>query len=62
MNDITKTKSGFMSNCKTCGRKTQRIQIEYVKSGKQRGWKKITHRCELHGNGIILVRPPKKGE
>ena len=51
-----------MSNCKTCERKTQIIQSTVVKSGKQKGWKRIVHRCQLHGNATIFVRPPRKGE
>lgn len=62
MNGITKTKSGFMSNCNECGRKTQIIRSTIMKSGKQKGWKKVVHRCELHGNFTLLIRPPRKGE
>jgi len=51
-----------MSNCKICGRKNQIIQVQVVKSGKQKGWKRITSRCELHENTVLFVRPPIKSE
>ncbi len=51
-----------MANCKECGRKTQVVQIEIIKTGKQKGWKKVKSRCELHGLQQNLVRSPLEGK
>ena len=57
MEDITKEKSGFMSNCDICGRKTLIIQKSFPKSGKNKGWTMIKHRCTLHGVREMKTKP-----
>ena len=42
--------------------KNQIIQVQVIKSGKQKGWKRVTSRCELHANTVVLVRPPIMSE
>lgn len=52
-----------ISNCPTCGRKTQIVQkTQPPKSGKNQNWTKIKHRCEMHGTFETKVHKPRRGE
>ncbi|GAG63360.1 unnamed protein product [marine sediment metagenome] len=50
-------------NCPSCGRKTHIYQkSKTLQTGKQEGWTKFKHRCEIHGNFEGMVRKERKGE
>lgn len=52
-----------ITNCPTCGRKTQIIQkMKSPTSGKHQNWSKFKHRCEMHGIFNGMVHKERKGE
>lgn len=52
-----------IATCPTCGRKTQIImKTKSPISGKNAGWSKLKHRCEIHGTFEMKVHNPRNGE